>query len=144
MENKIIFPFTLFNLLKAICICSIQAKKKWSMNLNVAWRRWWNSFKNMQLWLFISGMVVKTFAYPGETVNSEIPRITLMKQINAIETMPDTKQNQTEIISLGILNKTHVIYLWNKGEWMQFTNSMTKRKVFLNVNNQSALMWWIE
>ena len=43
---------------------------------------------------FISGMVVKKFAYPGEIVNSEIPRIILMKQINATETMPNTKQNQ--------------------------------------------------
>lgn len=33
---------------------------------------------------FISGMVVKKPAYPGEIVNSEIPRIiSLMRQINA-------------------------------------------------------------
>lgn len=50
---------------------------------------------------FISGMVVKKSAHVGETVNSEIPRIiSLMKQINATKNMPNTDQNQTEIISV--------------------------------------------
>lgn len=51
-------------------------------------------------------MVVKKSAYPGEIVNSEIPRIiSLMKQINATENMPNNKQNQAEIASVKILNK---------------------------------------
>lgn len=51
-------------------------------------------------------MVVKKSAYPGEIVNSEIPRIiSLMNQINATENKPNTKQNQAEITSVGILNK---------------------------------------
>lgn len=51
-------------------------------------------------------MVVEKSAHVGEIVNSEIPRIiSLMKQINATKNMPNTNQNQTEIISVWILHK---------------------------------------
>lgn len=56
-------------------------------------------FQKYAILTFISGMVVKKFAYPGEIVNSEIPRIILMKQINANETMPNTKPNQRDHLS---------------------------------------------
>lgn len=63
---------------------------------------------------FISGMVVKKSAYPGETVNSEIPRIiSLMKPINATENMANTNQNQRSS-QYEFSTKTQMIYLGSK------------------------------